>query len=88
MEQRVVRVMQMDILCSVVHPANLVMNNKAFFFHSLHLWFHVMKPHADVSLGVQVQRMRGLLCYVGENQSTITVLRNLWHQETFYSTAL
>lgn len=34
MEQPVVRVMQMDILCSVVHPANLVMNNKVFFSFS------------------------------------------------------
>lgn len=41
-----------------------------------------MKPHTDASLGVQIQRMRGLL-YVRENQNTITVLRNLWHQETF-----
>lgn len=36
----------MDILCSVVHPVNLVMNNEALFILSIS-GFHVLKPHTD-----------------------------------------
>lgn len=38
----------MDILCSVSCTAELVINNKVVFIF-LHLCFHVMKPHTDVS---------------------------------------
>lgn len=44
-EDQDVRVMKMDILCSVARPANLVMNNKVLFIFP----FHGMKPHTDVS---------------------------------------
>lgn len=66
-EDSVVRMMQMDILCSVVHPANLVMNNKILvifpisgsMWWNLTLTFFPFLLHDGIHAGVREVQKKG-----------------------------